>query len=61
MHFCIILDIYALMTDSAYQCIIHSSHVHSSHVPPGKLTWQWKMDLFKMYFLLNNDDFLLPC
>ena len=30
-------------------------------LPSGKLTWQWKMDLLKMYSLLKNGDFLLPC
>ena len=29
-----------------YQSIIH-------HIPPWKLTWQWEIHPFKMYFLLN--------
>ena len=30
-------------------------------LPSGKLTWQWKMDLLKMYSLLKMGDFPLPC
>ena len=30
-------------------------------LPSGKLTWQWKTHQLKMYFLLENGYFPLPC
>ena len=27
------------------------------YIPSSKLTWQQKMDMFKMYLLLNMEDF----
>ena len=29
-------------------------------LPSGKLTWQWKLDLFEDVFPIENGDFPLP-
>ncbi len=34
-------------------CLEKGKPVHSRRLTPGKLTWQWKMDPLKMYFLLQ--------